>query len=579
MNKKIKTILFHVPLLIFQYFGILSCTQKNIDNLDINYFEPLGLSIFITMIIITIFMTYKLNSIHKYTREVYLVVLLLTPTFIGLFDNHIVSSLLSFLIYSGVFYYMDKIKNNFKVYCAYAKNDSEHLVKKFYKISEAKRYIRYIIEEKLNDLCPKSNTEIDLINLYFKTRKYIYKIENDDFNEDDYVKEIALRVYNQYINKIIDGGFNKYNKKEELKLLANIENSNIISINEKNRFIEIICEKDSKKIYLTIEQTMINSSRNGIFSFFIIDNKKLQDTHSSKILNDISKIIKIFHLSKSSEYKNIFRKDILEIIYKSNKGKINSCRLTLNVDYKNGINLSIQKYEDIFSFKTRVLDDKGKTQLLYFYCTQYFCPKLEYNYLEEVYDESKDCENLSPQIRRKTICDYDYDFPLTTFGKKIRFELLEDGGINAYNISHSHISNPISLPNKEIYNYLNEDEKKKLHHFLAIAQIYLNDLFVNREFDNLFIIDTFENTEDIWKLDKLDEILENSNWVQKRYYDDSEQGHPAGMLVDIYSKESDENKKFVVFNENDYLSFRISVKYNDDVKKEVEALLKVIIKK
>lgn len=45
--------------------------------------------------------------------------------------------------------------------------------------------------------------------------------------------------------------------------------------------------------------------------------------------------------------------------------------------------------------------------------------------------------------------------------------------------------------------------------------MYLNDVYVNREFENQFIINTFENTEDDWKLDKLDEILENSNWIQK----------------------------------------------------------------
>lgn len=49
------------------------------------------------------------------------------------------------------------------------------------------------------------------------------------------------------------------------------------------------------------------------------------------------------------------------------------------------------------------------------------------------------------------------------------------------------------------------------------------------------------------------------------------------MLVDIYHKENNEDKKFVVFNENDWLSFKITVKYNDDVKSELEDLLKDIM--
>lgn len=314
----------------------------------------------------------------------------------------------------------------------------------------------------------------------------------------------------------------------------------------------------------------------GASSFFILNNKKIKDTKTSKVFCDINNIVKIFHLTKNSQGVD-FRKDILEIIYKSSENKINSYRLRLNFDYEEGIDLSIQKYEDIFSFKTRVLDDKSKTQLLYSYNQKYFCPKMEYNYLEEVYDESRDYENLSPQITRKTVCAYDYDFPLTTFGKKVYFTREEGGGIKAYNISHSHLSNPLSLPSKEVYDCLTEEEKKQLHHFLAIAQMYLNDVYVNREFENKFIINTFENTEDIWKLDKLDEILENCDWIQKRYYDDAEQGHQAGMLVDIYHKENNEDKKFVVFNENDWLSFKITVKYNDDVKSKIEELLKDIL--
>ncbi|WP_108060800.1 hypothetical protein [Poseidonibacter lekithochrous] len=528
MNKQVKTTLLHIPLLVFQYYAILSCTQKNIEYSNINYLEPLGLLILIPMIIITIYMTYRLKSIHKYTRELYLFVLLFTPTSVGFLDNHIVSSLIPFLTYSISFFYIDNIKN-------------------------------------------------------------------DDFSENDNKKEIAPRVYNQFLDNTLDEGFEKFDCKKELILFDDIKNCEILEINKLNEEIGIVYMKNNTKKFLKIEPIYHMSSINGITTFFKIDSKPLDQIitntlyseeekkmvdqdfikTSHDILTGIKQIVNIFHLSNKHDIHN--RNDILEIIYKDNKNLTNSYRLHFTNNENEDIKLDIKKYEDIFSFKTRVLEDKDKTQLLYSYDQKYFCPKMEYNYLEEVYDESKDCENLSPQIRRKAICSYDYDFPLTTFGRKIRFVLDDKEGIKAYNISHSHLLNPLFLPSKEIYAYLNEKEKKKLHHFLAIAQMYLNDLYVNREFDNQFVIDTFENEDDDWRFDKLEEILENSNWIKKRYYDNAEQGHSASMLVDIYYKENNEDKKFVLFNENDWLSFKISVKYNDDVKSEVEELLKDIM--
>lgn len=465
-------------------------------------------------------------------------------------------------------------KKTFNIYCIYIndKTKHKHLVKEFDKDFDARNSLRYTIEERLKELCPKAKNDIELIEVYLKSRKYIYKIENDDFNEDDYAKEIASRVYNQFIDRTIDGGFEKYNKKEELSLLNDIEDSQVISVNEKDKFIEIIYEKENEERYLTIEQSSHISSQNGTASFFILDNKKLQDTKDFKTFNDISKIVKIFHLAKLDNNEVYFRKDIIEIIYKNVENQTNSYRLTLSFDYDAGIELLIKKYENIFYYKTRILDDKYRTELNYSYDKKYFSPELTCNDKEEVEDKS------SPTlIKRKKWGYYYLDSPCTTFGKKVYFIKEEDDGILAYNISHHHVLNPFSLPSKEIYNCLNEEEKSKLHHFLAIAQLYLNDVYVNREFDNQLIIDTFENTKDIWKLDKLDEILENSNWIQKRYYDDAEQGHPAGMLVDIYHKENDKNKNFVLFNENDWISFKYTVKYNNDVKDEVEMLLKDVM--
>lgn len=457
------------------------------------------------------------------------------------------------------------------------KDKSKHLIKHFDKDFEARNSLRYTIEKRLKDLCHEVNNDIELINLYFSSRKYTYNIENDSFKEDDYVKEIAPRVYRQFIDKTIDGNFKKFNSSQEAILFEDIKNCEILEVNKVEEEIGIVYLKDNTKKFLNIEPIYHMSSMYGVATLFKIDSKPL-DTRVIKknhdILTDIKQIINIYHLSANDSY---YRDDIIEVIYKDNKNQTNSYRLYFINEEDTEIKLDIKKYENIFSFKTRVLEDKNRTELKYSYDKKYFSPTIEYNYFEKVYDEARDLENLSPQITRKRVGNYYLDYPCTTFGKKIYFTK-EDSGILAYNISHSHLLNPLSLPNKEIYDYLNEEEKKKLRHFLAIAQLYLNDVYVNRNFDNTFIIDSFINPKENEKIEKLEKILENCNWKEKWYYSNAEQGHPyPTKAVVIYHKESDKNKNFILFNENDWISFKYTIKYNDNVKQEVEELLKELM--
>lgn len=484
-------------------------------------------------------------------------------------------------------------KKTFNINCIYLKDKTKHkhLVKEFDKVFDAKNFLRYTIEEKLKELCPQTKTYIDLEDLYFKSRKYFYKIENDDFSEDDYVKQIVPRVYKQFLERTIDGEFKKFKSEKETIIFENIKNCEILEVNKLGEEIGIVYLKDNTKKFLNIEPVYHISSMYGIATFFKIDSKPLdarvmkttynedtifeedfiQTTHD--ILTDIKQIVNIFHLS--SNHDSYYRDDIIEIIYKNNKNITNSYRLSFIKDEDSEIKLDIKRYENIFSFKTRVLEDKDKTELNYSYDKKFFSPTIEYNYFEEVYDESRDLENLSPQITRRRIGDYYLDYPCTTFGKKIYFTKEDTGGILAYNISYSHLSNPLFLPNKEIYNYLNEEEKNKLHHFLAIAQLYLNDVYVNREFDNTFIIDSFINPKENERIEKLEKILKNCDWIEKWYYSNAEQGHPyPTKAVVIYHKEHDKSKNFILFNENDWISFKYTVQYNNNVKDEVEELLK-----
>lgn len=279
-----------------------------------------------------------------------------------------------------------------------------------------------------------------------------------------------------------------------MKLLKDIENCEITSINEKKDFIEIIYKKDEIEKYLTIYKKFQMGSM-GQYYGFTIDNKKLENSKKSLFLQDMKKIVKIFHMCiDETEYHNEF----IEILFKDNKNTTCSYRINIDIDEDfNSVDFLFTRYENIFCFKSEILEDDRKTQLDYSYYDEYFSPR----YFVDEIDENNN-------IKRKSYGYYDLDYPLFLFGKKLRFEFDEKFGIKAYNLSsfEYHL-----LPNIEVYNFLSMEEKERLHRFLGIAELYINDLFVNKNFDNE-IFDTEKNPELFSKIDKIKEKLEKNLW-------------------------------------------------------------------
>lgn len=441
---------------------------------------------------------------------------------------------------------------NYNVYTIYLKDNNQQLLKHFEKDFEAREFVRKQLENDLKIFYYQTNDEYSMLEKYFEYRKYSYKILNDNFDCDDYVKHIAPRVFDFLEQNSINKGFKLVEKTSEQNFLKEIGNCQIIQINEAERFIEIIYEKDEEIKYLTIEQRYAMGSMVGFMTFFNFDDKKLDDEKKVVSFQDIKSIVKIFHLVQSEQY---YRNDLIEIIYKNEENITSSYCLTFEEDLDD-IVVNPKKYENIFSFKSEVLDDKAKTQLDYSYNDEYFCPK----YFVDEIDENN--------IKRKSYGYYDLDFPLFLFGKKLRFEFDENFGIKAYNFSsfEYHL-----LPDIEVYNFLSKEEKEKLHHFLRIAELYINDLYVNQKFDNEIFFDTEKNPELFEKIDKIKEKLEKNFWEKKQLYSNAEQGHHATQEIFLYSKN---DKKILYFLQTDWISDWVTIKYNDDLKLDLEDILK-----
>lgn len=443
---------------------------------------------------------------------------------------------------------------NYNVYMILQEDKSEYIFKHFEEDFKAREFVRKQLEDDLKFFYYQTNNESSMVKKYFEYRKYSYKILNDNFDCDAYIKQIASRVYDFLEQNFINKGFKIFENKEELKLLKDIENCEIISINEKKDFIEIIYKKDEIEKYLTIYKKFQMGSM-GQYYGFSIDNKKLQYSKKSLFLQDMKKIVKIFHMCiDETEYHNEF----IEILFKDNKNNICSYRINIDIDEDfNSVDFLFTRYENIFCFKSEILEDDRKTQLDYSYYDEYFSPR----YFVDEIDENNN-------IKRKSYGYYDLDYPLFLFGKKLRFEFDEKFGIKAYNLSsfEYHL-----LPNIEVYNFLSKEEKERLHRFLGIAELYINDLFVNKNFDNEIFFDTEKNPELFSKIDEIKEKLEKNLWKKKLIYSNAEQGHHATQEIFLYTKD---DKIFLWFLQTDWLSDWVTIKYNDDLKSALEDILK-----
>lgn len=133
-------------------------------------------------------------------------------------------------------------KKEFNVYSIYLEDKKEYLLKHFEEDFKAREFVRKQLEEDLKFFYYQTNNEFSMLEKYFEYRKYSYKILNDDFDCDAYIKQIAPRIYDFLEKNSINKGFKVFEKKEELKLLKDIENCEIISINEKKDFIGATCK-------------------------------------------------------------------------------------------------------------------------------------------------------------------------------------------------------------------------------------------------------------------------------------------------------------------------------------------------
>lgn len=473
----------------------------------------------------------------------------------------------SYLGFTG--YYFRKER-----YIVYIKNIELNLLKKLAKFDtkkEAKFFIKNLIDQDLKKLIQKIHSPSKLKETYLSQRKTVYRVNKQEFKENKYLSKVIPKLIKKHQLDMIDGGFEMV----ENNLLEEISECEVIEVYQLKENIEIEYIKYGIKKHLSIKEIHYINPKDGITNGFLLEDKALDNGYSTKeynkqtqefvekeylkeshpLMSDIFFIVKIFYFQKKE---TDLEDTKLIIIYKTIDGITSSYQLYFNEE-----KLQIQKYENIFRFATRLLDDTHKTQLEFSYDDNYFSPKRSYDIFN----------HESNTVVRKTLGNNPHNFPCTTFGEKIEFKFDKKLGISTYNLAI--VSKEYQVVNETQYNLLTLKEKEKLHHFLFLAQLYINNLFVNREFDNTFILSTKEHIEHHKVIDNLQEALDHSVYLKQEYYAVKEKNTHVSKLVYIYQSKKDKYKRFLMFQEIGYANKRYTIKFNNNVKEELKTITEI----
>lgn len=129
------------------------------------------------------------------------------------------------------------------------------------------------------------------------------------------------------------------------------------------------------------------------------------------------------------------------------------------------------------------------------------------------------------------------------------------------------IDNDIIIQEEE-YLLLNDKDKKSLEKFLRKAAKYLNNKYINHKFENEHLFNSYHKEKHKEKRFFLNKLKENS-WKSELVFTDKDEGHLC--LTEVY-KVSKEDKTFLYFSYGTSSDYEYIVKYDDNIKDEVETL-------
>lgn len=207
-------------------------------------------------------------------------------------------------------------------------------------------------------------------------------------------------------------------------------------------------------------------------------------------------------------------------------------------------------------FKSQILSDVLNTQILLSYDENYF-------YISKIVDEVVKDEDGN-KITKRALKEEKKVSCVSFSEDEIDYEI----DLNGYVMLHGLGVESDIIIDEDYYLLFEDVDKELLENFLKEVKEHFNHIFINQSFDNDFKFEslfaqkykpsnTFKNN------------FKNENWEEQLIYSNEED--ISSTPTRIYKVSKDE-KAFLYYMYSDMKDYECIVKYNDDIKDELEEM-------
>lgn len=205
-------------------------------------------------------------------------------------------------------------------------------------------------------------------------------------------------------------------------------------------------------------------------------------------------------------------------------------------------------------FKSKILSDVANTQILLSYDEKYFSISKIVNEIEK--------DEIGNEITKRILKEEKKVSCVSFSEENIDFEIDLYGYVKLHGLG---INSDIII-DEDYYLLFSDNDKESLEIFLEEAKNYLNKIFINQKFENDY------NFESLFSQKFKPSNTFKKNFLEQKWQDEliyTNEEDISSTPTRIY-KVTKEDKSFLYYMYSDLKDYECIVKYNDDIKNEVE---------
>lgn len=205
-------------------------------------------------------------------------------------------------------------------------------------------------------------------------------------------------------------------------------------------------------------------------------------------------------------------------------------------------------------FKSQVLSDPLNTQIILSYDERYFHIAKVLDQVVKDEDGNKITKRVFKEEKKVSCISFSED--------EIDYEI----DLHGYVMLHGLGINSDIIIDEDYYLLFSDEDKEKLEKFLDEAKEHFNNIFINQKFDNDFKFESLFSQK-YKPSNTFKNNFKAQDWIEELIYTNEED--VSSTPTRIYKISKDENA-FLYYMYSDLKDYECIVKYNDDIKDELE---------